>query len=123
MSKSKQRRSFVPTTTPIKPVIDLKAAPAPSPLSSVPASTQPAVFGSDAAPVIYFDGVVAFGICNGVIQLELAANHLVPVSLDGTKVKVKHVIAVHLRCSPDTATNLMEVIEKMITKPPPMTRQ
>lgn len=122
MSKSKQRRSFVPPVGKPAPVtIDMKAA-SPSPLTSVPAAAQPSVFGSDAAPVIYFDGVIAFGICNGVIQLELAANHLVPVSLDGTKIKVKHVIAVHLRCSPDTANNLMEVIEKVITKPPPMTR-
>lgn len=118
MSKAKQRRSFVPPITPPVPMI--KAPPPPDTSIAAP---QPAVFGSDAAPVIYFDGIVAFGIRNGVMQLELAVAELVPVTLDGTKVKVKTVITAHLRCAPDVATNLMEVIEKMITKPPPMTRQ
>jgi hypothetical protein len=120
MSKSKQRRPFIPPTAP-----PTATAPVMKPISQPPvvAAPQPAVFGSDVAPVIYFDGVIAFGVCNNVLQLELASNQLVPVSMDGTKVKVKHVVAVHLRCAPEVALNLVEVIEKMLTKPPPMTKQ
>jgi hypothetical protein len=83
-------------------------------------SSPSAVFGSDAAPVIYFDGVVAFGIRDGVIQLELGTNQLVPVTLEGTQVKTKIVIAAHLRCTTQTATNLMEIIEQLTTAPPPI---
>lgn len=84
------------------------------------ASPAPAVFGSDAAPVVYFDGVVAFGVRDGIIQLELAVNELVPLSLEGTKIKAKVVVIAHLRCTASTALNLAEVIEQITTSPPPL---
>lgn len=91
--------------------------PAKSSLKPVP---PPAVFGSDAAPVIYFDGVVAMGIRDGVVQLELGVNEIVPVSLQGDQIKTRIVIAAHLRCTAQTATNMMEVIERITTSAPPI---
>lgn len=75
------------------------------------------VFGSDAAPVIYFDGAVAFGIRDGVVQIELGVNHLVPV--DGG-VKMKIVMSAHLRCSSNAALGLCEAIEKALAMVPPL---
>lgn len=79
------------------------------------------VFGSDAAPIIYFDGVAAYGHRDGVAQLEVAANHLVPVSLGSTEVKTKVVMTAHLRCSAGTLMALREIIDKMMA--PEMTKQ
>jgi hypothetical protein len=90
------------------------------PTKTIPTVT-PAVFGSDAAPVIYFDGVIAHGIRDGVIQLELAMNQIVPVSLEGSgKTKVKVVVVAHLRCTASTALDLAETIEKITTAAPPL---
>lgn len=81
----------------------------------------PAVYGSDSAPIIYFDGFVALGNRDGVMQIELAANHLVPVSLEaGDKVRTKVVITAHLRCSMGAGMALMEALEKFITTAPPL---
>jgi hypothetical protein len=52
---------------------------------------------SESAPFIYFDGVPTFGIRNGAIQIELAANTILP---DGKGVKIEVVMTAHLRCSP-----------------------
>lgn len=60
--------------------------------------TPPVVSGTDAAPFVYFDGVVASGNNNGVIQVEVAANALVPLELGKSQVKVKCVVTGHLRC-------------------------
>lgn len=112
MSK-KQNRSFTPA--PIPPAV-LASKPV-----SLPASPSPAVFGSDAAPVLYFDGVVAFGIRDGVVQLELATNQIVPTSLEpGGKTKMKIVVVAHLRCTASTALNLAEIVEQITTAAPPL---
>jgi hypothetical protein len=50
---------------------------------------------SESAPFIYFDGVPTFGIRNGAIQIELAANTILP---DGKGVKIDVVMTAHLRC-------------------------
>ena len=84
---------------------------------SVPPS---GIFGSDAAPIIYFDGVLAWGYRDGVVQLELAANHLVPMATGSPEVKTKVVVTAHLRCSVGAATQLMDAIEKLTTTPPPL---
>ena len=86
-----------------------------------PVPQAPAVYGSDTAPIIYFDGFVALGNRDGILQVELAANHLVPVSLEaGDKVKTKVVITAHLRCSINTAMALVEALEKFVTTAPPL---
>ena len=40
---------------------------------------------SELAPFVYFDGVATFGIHNGAIQIELAANTILP---EGKGVKI-----------------------------------
>jgi hypothetical protein len=64
---------------------------------------------SESAPFIYFDGVPTFGIRNGAIQIELAAN-----TPDGKGVKIEVVMTAHLRCSPAAASSLRETIDKAL---------
>jgi hypothetical protein len=78
------------------------------------AKQAPAVFGSDAAPVIYFDGVYAAGNCNGIIQIEVAANELVPVGPGSPEIKVKCVATGHLRCSLPAAKQLRDMLDDAI---------
>jgi hypothetical protein len=73
------------------------------------------VAGSDAAPVIFLDGVVAWGLNNGVVQIEVAANHLVP-SENGLKTKV--VVTGHLRCSLAAAAELRDMIDAALESVP-----
>jgi hypothetical protein len=62
--------------------------------------------GAEAAPFIYFDGVATFGMHQGLVQVELAANVL---NLDGKGgVRNEVVVTAHLRCSPDAARNLQQ---------------
>lgn len=62
--------------------------------------------GAESAPFIYFDGVMTFGIHQGVVQIELAANVL---NLDGKGgVRNEVVVTAHLRCSLDAARNLQQ---------------
>ena len=66
---------------------------------------------SESAPFIYFDGVPTFGIRNGAIQIELAANTILP---DGKGVKIDVVMTAHLRCSPAAASSLRKTIDKAL---------
>jgi hypothetical protein len=66
---------------------------------------------SERAPFVYFDGVPTFGIHNGAIQIELAANTVLP---DGKGVKIDVVITAHLRCSPAAVIALRETIDKIL---------
>ena len=66
---------------------------------------------SESAPFIYFDGVPTFGIRNGAIQIELAANTILP---DGKGVKIDVVMTAHLRCSPTAASSLRKTIDKAL---------
>ena len=70
------------------------------------------ISGSDAAPVIYLDGAIAWGEIGGVIQVETAMNHLLPNDQDGVKTKV--VVTAHLRCSLGAARNLRDALDKAI---------
>jgi hypothetical protein len=69
---------------------------------------------SEQAPFIYFDGVVTFGVSNGVIQLELAANTIMP---EGTGTNTDVLITAHLRCSPAAANGLRDSIERALAMP------
>lgn len=62
--------------------------------------------GAEAAPFIHFDGVAAFGMHQGLVQIELAANVLTPDGKGGVKNEV--VVTAHLRCSPIAARNLQQ---------------
>ena len=69
---------------------------------------------SEQAPFIYFDGVVTYGFNAGAIQLELAANTLMP---DGAAVRTDVVITAHLRCSRGAAMSLRNAIDKALAMP------
>src|SRR5947209_8432345 len=66
---------------------------------------------SEQAPFIYFDGVSCMGTHNGAIQIELAANSLMP---EGTGVRVDVLVTAHLRCGPVAAAALREAIDKAL---------
>jgi hypothetical protein len=66
---------------------------------------------SELAPFIYFDGVPTFGSHNGTIQMELAANTILP---EGKGVKIDVVITGHLRCNPAAATELRNTIDRVL---------
>ena len=80
--------------------------PAPTP-GSVTISTGSA----ERAPFLYFDGVSCFGHHNGAIQIELAANLLLPA---GHGVRVDVIQTAHLRCSLAAALALREALDKSI---------
>ena len=81
-------------------------APATSP-GGVTISTA----SSERAPFVYFDGVSCFGHHNGAIQIELAANLLMPV---GPGVRVDVIQTAHIRCSPAAAIALREALDKAL---------
>jgi len=76
-----------------------------------PPSGASAVLGTEHAPFIYFDGVLTFGVNHGAVQLELAANVIVPV---GTGTRTDIVTTAHIRCSPNAAAGLKEMLEKVL---------
>jgi hypothetical protein len=76
--------------------------------------------GSDQAPFLYFENAVAFGVNGGVVQIELAANVVIPVTINGkSEVRVRSVVVGHLRATHATMALLADAIEKalMITGP------
>lgn len=72
------------------------------------------ISGSDAAPIVFFDGCIAYGTNAGIVQLELAMDQMVP---NGEGVKHKAVVTAHLRCSERAAVDLFNVLQKMMSKP------
>jgi hypothetical protein len=66
---------------------------------------------AERAPFVYFDGVSCFGHHNGAIQIELAANLLMPL---GPNVRVDIIQTGHLRCSPAAAIALREALDKAL---------
>jgi len=66
---------------------------------------------SEQAPFVYFDGVVSYGMHAGVLQLELAANTILP---EGTGTRTDVLITAHLRCSPIAALGLRDTINRML---------
>ena len=92
------------------------SAPQMSPQSS--AKAQPAVSGSDAAPIIYCDGIVAAGMLGGVVQLELAANCLIPTDLNNDKPPRNRVLITgHIRLSAQAAMALRTAIDNLLRVP------
>ena len=66
---------------------------------------------SEQVPFIYFDGVTCFGQRGGAIQVELAANVLIP---GGTGVKIDVVQVAHLRCNLLAAIALRDALDKAV---------
>jgi hypothetical protein len=85
-------------------------------MASEPAPKGPGItlapITSEVAPFVYFDGVATYGHNSGMIQLELAANTLIPQGGAGTRVDV--VITAHLRCSTAAAASLRECIDRAL---------
>jgi hypothetical protein len=80
----------------------------PDPRASKASGVKVSNLGAEAAPFVYFDGAATFGMHQGVVQIELAANIL---NLDGKGgVRNDVVVTAHLRCSPDAARNLQKEI-------------
>jgi hypothetical protein len=67
---------------------------------------------SSEAPFIYFDGATTYGVNFGAIQIELAANIIVPTEDGGTKTEI--VMTAHLRCSPKAAAGLRDSIDRVL---------
>jgi hypothetical protein len=84
-----------------------------NPVPPSPGGLKIAPGSSELAPFIYFDGVPTYGVNAGAIQLELAANVLLPDGSGGVKVDL--LITAHLRCSPMGAAGLREAIDKALT--------
>lgn len=80
-------------------------------MSSVP-KTNMIMKNSTSAPIVYLDWVQALGIINGVVELECAAQVLVPK--ENGQVQADTVCTAHLRCSVAAANNLMEAIGKAL---------
>src|SRR5450631_3720383 len=66
---------------------------------------------SEAAPFIYCDGVATFGAMNGIIQLELASNTIVP---EDAGIKTVVLITAHLRCSASAAARIRDTITRAL---------
>jgi hypothetical protein len=86
----------------------------PSPLTRPPGGIKVAPGSSELAPFIYCDGIVTYGISNGIVQLELAANSVVP---EGTGTRTDVLVLAHLRCSPDVAAGIRDAIDKALALP------
>ena len=72
----------------------------------------PTALGAEYAPFVYFDGVSTFGVNFGAIQIELAANMIVPDGAGGTLTKVA--VTAHLRCSQNAISDLRQTIDKVL---------
>ena len=59
-------------------------------------------------------GSSTFGVQNGVLHLELAANTIVP---DGAGTKEELLIVAHLRCAPEAARLIRDAIDKALALP------
>jgi hypothetical protein len=80
----------------------------------------PTAFGSDAADFVYFDGAVAYGSANGIIQAELAATVRMPVKVHGKdQVRSRVIVVAHLRTSVEGAMQLMDTLSKALALPKP----
>jgi hypothetical protein len=70
------------------------------------------------APVVHFDAPVAWSLHDGVVAIELAFRAMVPVG-DGEGEggpETEGHIAARLRCSPEAARRLRDVLDKMLAK-------
>jgi hypothetical protein len=70
------------------------------------------IAGNTTAPFVYFDNVSACGVLAGAIQLELVANALLFVSPQQSASEL--VAVAHLRCSPQAAVHLRDIIQKAL---------
>lgn len=77
-------------------------------------SVGPTALGAEYAPFIYFDGVSTYGVNFGAIQIELAANIVVPDPTGPTGTRTDVMMTAHIRCSPNAAADLKQSIERAL---------
>jgi hypothetical protein len=71
--------------------------------------------GTDTAPVIFFDGAVAYGIQGQTARIELATTCTIPVSVGGKpSARQRVLITCHLRGSLEAMAQLADTIEKCL---------
>jgi hypothetical protein len=77
-------------------------------------------YGNDHAPVVYFDGAVAYGLGAGSTgRVELATTCSVPITRDGQPGAItRTVVTVHLRAGLEAFAQLADAIEAMLTMVP-----
>jgi hypothetical protein len=74
---------------------------------------------TETAPLIYFDGAIAWGTYAGVVQIELGARAMCATTDGdlGAPAEVAVHVSGRLRCSPAAARQLRDVIDKSLAKP------
>ena len=77
-------------------------------------SVGPTALGAEYAPFIYFDGVSTYGVNFGAIQIDLAANIVVPDPTGPTGTRTDVMMTAHIRCSPNAAADLKQSIERAL---------
>jgi hypothetical protein len=87
---------------------------APQMSSRSAAKSAPPVHGSDAAPIVYTDGATCCGTVDGVIQLELAANCLIPHEDETKPPRRRTLMTAHVRCSLGAAKRIRDALDKAI---------
>jgi hypothetical protein len=78
---------------------------------ALPTVIKRAPRNAEQAPFIYFDGVASYGVSSGAIQIELAADVIIPGELDA---KTDVVMTAHLRCTPAAAISLQQALNKIL---------
>lgn len=77
----------------------------------------------DQAPVLYFDGAVAYGALGAIVQIELATTIVVPVSVNGkSEIRTRNIVVAHLRASHAVMAQLADAIEKALMLTGPLDR-
>ena len=80
------------------------------PLEIIPSSQGDlSAIGSAHASFLYFESAPAFGAIQGVIQITLTANRILPI--EGTQVGMDRVVVAHLRMNIPAALSLKSAID------------
>lgn len=78
---------------------------------SLPAVPAIVIHGTDAAPVVYTDGAVCYGVINSVVMIETVMDCMVPA---GAETKMRKVVTSHLRMSIPAAIDLANCIQQAL---------
>jgi hypothetical protein len=88
-------------------------------MNKLPPAALPVLKNAGAAPIVFFDGAPMFGVLNGIIEVEVAAQILTVKA--GGQVVGDWTCCAHLRCSPAAAQSLRAALDQalaLINTPP-----